>query len=118
MHGSNHTAHSFLYCPCVASGPFFASGPCLTLPVPAPALVAAADLFNWATGREGDAKITNLEAMDCARRPQGRSWEVVFDKLMELGEWGFGSGALTGAVEPASSKLVNPVCSRLPWVLL
>lgn len=24
--------------------------------------------------------------MSCARRPQGRSWEVVFDKLMELGE--------------------------------
>jgi hypothetical protein len=50
------------------------------------------DLFNWATGREGDNAITRTQAMSCARRPQGRSWEVVFDKLMELGEQGVEPG--------------------------
>lgn len=78
-------------------------------------MLCAADLFNWATGREGDAKITNMEAMDCARRPQGRSWEVVFDKLMELGEWGRGLGLKTVvplALPHAGPALTMYLCSK------
>eukprot|EP00775_Hariotina_reticulata_P002715 gene2715-3012_t len=48
-----------------------------------------ADLFNWATGQ---TTINKYQAMECARRQQGRSWEVLYDKLMELGvySWNWG----------------------------
>lgn len=84
------------------------------------------DLFNWATGREGDNAITRTQAMSCARRPQGRSWEVVFDKLMELGEQGVESGwgsspCLTCAVVLGRRYLVGAtflsmLCAVYPFI--
>jgi hypothetical protein len=39
-------------------------------------------LFCWATGR---SDITQADAMSCARRQAGRSWEVLHGRLMQLG---------------------------------
>jgi hypothetical protein len=41
------------------------------------------ELFSWATGR----LISKDEAMACARRQPGRSWEACNEKLYELGAW-------------------------------
>jgi len=54
---------------------------------------ACADLFNWATGQ---STITKYQAMECARRQQGRSWEVLYDKLMELGGCTAAAAAVCG----------------------
>jgi hypothetical protein len=43
-----------------------------------------ADLFTWVSGRN----ITREQAMMCARRLPGRSWEAVDEELRKLGaQW-------------------------------
>lgn len=76
-------------------------------------LLLCPDLFNWATGREGDDRISREQAMSCARRPQGRSWEVVFDKLMELGESASPCSAHARTL-PAACAAVSRHSSRHP----
>lgn len=43
-------------------------------------------LFTWVLDRDDDP-ITQEQAMNCARRPQGRSWESVDEQIRKLGEW-------------------------------
>ena len=40
-----------------------------------------AELFSWASGRP----ISKDEAMSCARRQPGRSWEAVTERLQAIG---------------------------------
>jgi hypothetical protein len=40
--------------------------------------------------------------MECARRQQGRSWEVLYEKLMELG--GCGTAAAAAATGAQASQ--------------
>ena len=42
-----------------------------------------ADLFSWALGRT----VSKDEAMRCARRQPGRSWETVDQELHNMGGW-------------------------------
>lgn len=44
-----------------------------------------AALFTWVLARENDP-VTQTQAMRCARRPKGRSWEAVDDQILKLGE--------------------------------
>lgn len=41
-----------------------------------------AELLTWATGRE----ISKADAMRCARREPGRSWQAIPSELTRLGE--------------------------------
>jgi ABC-type nickel/cobalt efflux system permease component RcnA len=75
---------------------------------PAPAALPRADLFNWATGKGGTPEeITRVQAMECARRPQGRSWEVLYDKLMALGAWRWALVAAAAAGPAAPCGLLH-----------
>ena len=42
-----------------------------------------AELFTWAVGRD----VSHKDAMDVAMRLPGRSWEVVEEEIIKLGEW-------------------------------
>lgn len=45
-----------------------------------------AALFTWVLGLSAEHAITQEQAINCARRPQGRSWESVDDQIRKLGE--------------------------------
>jgi hypothetical protein len=60
----------------------------------------ATELFSWATGR----LISKDEAMACARRQPGRSWEAVTEKLQTLGGC------------PWAQPMSAPLCLGAGWL--
>jgi hypothetical protein len=77
------------------------TGSCLLLPARP---CTHTDLFSWATQRE----VSKEEAMQFARRQQGRRWEAVYETLQELGGWqgapGGGGGGVGGGVTGSAAQ--------------